>query len=118
MKNYLISAIAFLFVVSCNNEKDPGAVAGGPCTFEDSKQPIKVFRIVPANNTGEYDIIFRWPQSGNEDSVSYYQVNNKYATAEQLKTDSVAVGKICQYILSKTVSGSCNWQKRISLEKY
>jgi hypothetical protein len=122
MKKFLISAITILLVLSCNNDKkDPGAVAGSPCTFEDSKQPIEVYRIVPANNGGEYDIIFRWPQSENEDSLyslSYHQVNNKYVTSEQLKADSIVVGKIYQYIVSKTISGSCNWQKRISLEKY
>ena len=79
MKSFLILPIVFLFTLSCNNAKnEPGKVAGGPCTFEDSKQPITVHRIVLANNSGNYDIIFRWALNGNEgkDSLSYFQVNH------------------------------------------
>jgi hypothetical protein len=121
IKNCLIPGIVFLFTLSCNNGKsDPGNVAGGPCTFEDSKEPVAVYRIVQPNNSDKYDIIFRWVNNGNEtkDSISYFEVNHKYVTAEQLKADSIVPGKICQFVYSKTVSGSCDSQKKISLEKY
>ena len=115
-----LGTLIILFMLACKSSENTGAAAGGPCTFEDSKQPITVDKIELMSDSAHYDIIFIWGNPNDKDpkndSITFSKVNHRYVTTDELKKDSVVPGKVCSYIISRTISGSCDGKQTISLQ--
>jgi hypothetical protein len=96
-------------ICSCNNNQEE-IPAGGPCTYDSVVNPAKLISLVQndsLNCDAQFEVI--WPNTPDiKDTLNYFMVNHRVLTSEQIKKDSLAVGKTYSFIEYTIRSGSCN----------
>jgi len=102
-------------------KKEKEIPAGGPCTYKEDIYPARLIKLV-TNDSISYDVHFsvtRNNGAGTPDTVNLHFINNSYIKAEQVKADSIAVGKTYKLVDQTILTGSCNPHvQSIKLEKY
>ncbi|MEI7735687.1 MAG: hypothetical protein WCI49_09475 [Ferruginibacter sp.] len=95
-------------ICSCNNQEE--LPAGGPCTYDTTVNPAKLINLVQKDSLN-YDALFEiaWQKAPDtKDTISYYLENLRWLTSDQIKNDSLAVGKTYRFVEYNIRSGSCN----------
>jgi hypothetical protein len=120
MKRFLNLLIMAVVINSCGNgEKEKPD--GGPCSYEDKTYPAKLIKLEENADSITYNGRFEIdnPFGKGKDTISYLRMTNQSISKEQLQKDSIAVGNIYKYVVSKIKMGDCNPDIRtIRLEKY
>jgi hypothetical protein len=108
--------------LSCNNRKKE-TPDGGPCSYEDKIYPAKLIKLDPSPDSSEYDAWFEINRLNDapadyRDTV-HYSPHNYRIPGEEVKKDSIAVGKVYKFISSTLKTGSCNPHvENVILERY
>ena len=110
--------LLLIFPGACTNRKKEKEVpAGGPCTYKEEIHPAKLIKLETTDSIN-YDAQFE-TGTGMPDTVTFHFLNHAYIKAEQVRVDSIAVGKVYKLVEQSIISGSCNPHIRtIRLEKY
>lgn len=122
MKRILYLLIIAAIINSCSNGKKQN-VDGGPCSYEDKIYPAKLIKLDPSPDSSEYDAWFEINRLNDapadyRDTVQYSPYNSRIPN-EQIKKDSIAVGKVYKFISRTIKTGSCDPHvESIRLEKY
>jgi hypothetical protein len=120
---YAIICLLFAFSISCsskNKKRDPNDIpAGGPCSYKSKTLPARVIDIRREPNS-QPSVFFEVSHNlGDLDTISYFTINNRNITEEEIKQKGVAKDAVFQLEVSEITSGSCNpMVRRLSLEKF
>jgi hypothetical protein len=104
MKIVIFFIVATLFI-ACNNQEE--IPAGGPCSYRSEIHPAKLISIKQIDSIN-IDAQFEISWQTSKDTISYYMAKHHYLTADQIKTDSLNIGNVYQYVEEFMVSGNCN----------
>lgn len=120
MKKQLLFFFTVSLLFSCKDEKSK--VNGGPCTYRETRHPAKLIRLETRDSL-RYEAYFELEagvrSAGKKDTVSYEVLNYRPVTAEEVRKDSLAEGRICTYIIQDIATGHCDPHIQIiRLDKY
>ncbi|MBL7740978.1 MAG: hypothetical protein JNK14_17280 [Chitinophagaceae bacterium] len=108
-RTVILFFLSSLFI-ACNNNDN---VDGGPCSYDDKILPARLVRLDTLNALS-FDALFVIEDSAGmewKDTIWYSALNHHhYLSAEDIIKDSLAGGKIYQYIRKTIRSGSCDPQ--------
>jgi hypothetical protein len=118
-KQVLLLLSSGLLFVSCNNG---GPVDGGPCSYKETIHPAKLIKLETSDST-RYNAWLELEAGINstnkKDTVYSERLNGGPLYAEQIKKDSIAVGRIYKLIRREILSGHCTPRvDMIRFEKY
>jgi hypothetical protein len=117
-KVLLILTSAFLFF-SCNNG---GTVDGGPCSYKETIHPAKLIKLETTDSVRYNAWLELEPgirSSGKKDTVYSERLNGGPLYAEQIKKDSIEVGRIYKIVVKEIQEGHCTPRvDMIRFEKY
>lgn len=112
MKYLLMLAVTTAFLFSCNNSKnDKGDMNGGGCSYKDEIHPAKLLALKKVDSLtydGQFEIEAGIRNPDAPDTVFFHNLTNQYIKADDIAKDSIAPGKIYQYVIQTIVTGSCD----------
>jgi hypothetical protein len=120
MKRLLHLLAITIIIYSCSGGKKDKP-DGGPCSYEDKIYPARLIKLKENTDSITYNAWLEIdnPAGKGKDTISYLRMTNRSITKEQLQRDSIVVGKVYKYVVSKIKTGECNPDIRtIKLEKY
>jgi hypothetical protein len=115
----LLGFIVCLTILACKSNKSKPD--GGPCSYDEKNYPATLVRLEVAPDSSNYNPWFEIddPAGNGKDTISYLRMTNQNVSREQLAKDSIAVGKVYEYVVKKIKSGDCDADIRtIRLEKF
>ncbi len=109
MKKQLLFLFSLSLLFSCDNGSRK--IDGGPCTYRETRHPAKLIRLETRDSL-RYEAYFELEagvrSAGKKDTVSYEVLNYRPVTAEEVRKDSLAEGRICSYIIQDILTGACD----------
>jgi hypothetical protein len=118
-KQWLLPGVA-VFLMACNNGGN--AVDGGPCSYKNTVHPAKLI-FLETHDSVRYNAWLELEaginSTGKKDTIYSERLNGGPLYAEQIKKDSIAVGKRYKFVIKEILSGSCTPRVTIiRFEKY
>ena len=84
---------------------------GGSCSYKDEIHPAKLLALKKVDSLvydGQFEIEAGIRTIGAPDTVFFHSLTNRYIQADEIAKDSIAPGKIYQYVIQTIVTGSCD----------
>lgn len=106
MSSKLILYSLLFLLVACNNQEE--TPAGGPCAYKSNVLPARLIRLVGQDSLSIDAVFIITDTSGRKDTVRYSEINHRFLAAEEIRKDSLLIGKTYWYVEQDLVQGSCN----------
>jgi hypothetical protein len=112
MKKWIVIVLIFsallVVVIVVNQYQRNDGIDGGFCEYETKIYPALLLEILSIDDDSTYFDAAFWVAAYIQDTVYYYQTNNRNITVVDFEENQIIPGQIYQYSVRHILSGSCN----------